>query len=102
MLKKVPNPKFTVPVNVRIPGGVMPIKVTYHYFSPEDWQTVVKGNPEMTYEQALEKVVDSWEGPETPFSLAELADYKRSYPGIANAMFNTFFNEIHGAALLGN
>lgn len=99
MLKKVPNPTFTVPVKARIPGGVTPIAVTYNYYTPKDWQTVLDGNPKMTIGEALEKVVHSWEGMEAPFSAAELADYKRCYPSLPDQLYATFLNEIGGGPL---
>lgn len=99
MLKKTPAPKFTTDVSIRIPGGHKKIKVTYNYFSPEDWQTILRENPEMKIESALEKVIDAWDGLEAPFSIAEVAAYTRVYPRFSDQLYVAFTNEIHGAPL---
>lgn len=91
MFKIAPNPTFTVPVSIHVPGADAPgtINITYKFLDPEQlksWQSS-QGNKPLV--DSLHEVVMGWSGVE---------DATGSVIEFSKENFNAVLNKYHTAA----
>ena len=99
MFKIDPNPTFTAPVSVHIPGqGLGSFVAEYVYLDREARKDYVAALSGKSNFEALAEIVVGWSEMDAPFSPANLEKLLNKYDTAAEAFFKAFFEEMTGAA----
>ena len=99
MFKIDPNPTFSAPVSVHVPGqGSGSFIAEFVYLDKEARKDYVEGLPGKSNLEALAEIVVGWSEMDAPFSHANLERLLNKYDTAAEGFFNAFFKELTGAA----
>lgn len=97
MLKLVPNPTFTAPVQITVPGGALEtLRVTFRHKSADGLAAWFTANVEKSAKEALLEVIESWsgvvdeKGEEVPFSDEALDRLLHGYKPAANELITAY------------
>ena len=100
MLKKQPHATFKATVNIPIVGvPSVPLEVEYRYMKTSEIINFYNRLHEFeSNKDKLLAILIGWNGYEEEYSEAALDEMMESYPFAANAIFETFHQEVTGAA----
>lgn len=102
MFSLEPNPTFTAPVDLPVPGKP-PVKVMFRFrHMPNDVYWAMISESKAKNESAVDflaRFVDGWEGENinAPFSLESLGKLVNNYPKAAGVIFKVYDSELIGA-----
>jgi hypothetical protein len=100
MLKKQPAPTFKATAQIPVAGGdSVPLEIEYRYMKRRELIDFYARLPELNDDEALlGEVVVGWNGYEDSYSAAALKDLLDAYPRAGKAIYDTFNQEVTGAA----
>ena len=99
MFKIDPNPTFSAPVSVHVPGqGSGSFIAEFVYLDKEARKDYVEGLPGKSNLEALAEIVVGWNDMDVPFSHENLEKLLNKYDTAAEGFFKAFFEELTGAA----
>ena len=102
MLKLNPNPTFTAPVSIHVPGeSAVKVPFTFNYKTPDEYKDFVANTAkgEKTEQEALSEIVAGWENCDAPFSADNFAKLLKKYHRAGEAIFAAYVSELTGARL---
>lgn len=102
MLKLTPNPTFTAPVEIHVPGSVK-IKVPFIFvYKDKDEYKAFTDEAATGKNEELDillEIVKGWENCDIPYSPEAFATLLKKYHGSGPAIFAAYVNELTGARL---
>jgi hypothetical protein len=99
MFKIDPNPTFTAPVSVHVPGqGAGSFVAEFVYLDQEARKDYVAALSGKSNAEALAEIVVGWNDMDAPFSRENLEKLLNKYDTAATGFFKAFFEELRGTA----
>lgn len=103
MFKIQPNPTFTVPVKIHVPGveGPDPLRIIYKHRQEEDLEKLAESigkAKKITVDDLLE-IVFGWEEADTEFSREALLKLKSNYPSSFAQIYEQYWESLRPARL---
>ena len=103
MFQLEPNPTFTAPVSIPIPGGeTATVDFTFAHMGRKELQEFITAVKDIPDAEALRKIVADWsgvagaDGKTIPYSAEALDALIDCYHAAALAVLQTFFRELTG------
>ena len=103
MFQLEPNPTFTAPVSIPLPGGeTATVDFTFAHMGRKELQEFIAAVKEIPDSEALRKIVAGWsgvagaDGKTIPYSADALEALVDSYHAAALAVLQTYFRELTG------
>lgn len=93
MLKTTPNPTFTIPVEVTVPGQekTTMVRVTFRYKNRDELTDFVKRFGDgRADEEVLDEIIENWQDFEEPYSLEYLTRLKVNYPVLSRELMESY------------
>lgn len=99
MFKIDPNPTFSAPVSVHVPGqGSGSFIAEFVYLDQAARKDYIAALGSKTNAEALSEIVVGWNDMDVPFSQDNLEKLLNKYDTAAQGFFKAFFAELSGAA----
>ncbi len=102
MLKLTPNPTFTAPVEIHVPGSEkIKVPFVFAYKDKDEYKAFTESAAEGTKGELeiLLEIVLGWENCDAKFSPEAFAFLLKKYHGAGTAIFAAYVNELTGARL---
>ena len=102
MLKLTPNPTFTAPVEIHVPGsGKIKVPFVFVYKDKDEYKAFTDEAATGKKEELdiLLEIVKGWENCDIPYSPEAFATLLKKYHGSGPAIFSAYVNELTGARL---
>ena len=102
MLKLTPNPTFTAPVEIHVPGsGKIKVPFVFVYKDKDEYKAFTDEAASGKKEELdiLLEIVKGWENCDIPYSPEALGTLLKKYHGSGPAIFAAYVNELTGARL---
>jgi hypothetical protein len=100
MFKLEPNPTFSVPVSIHVPGqGKGTFSVEFRHLNQEARTAYGASLKEKTNLDALAEIMVGWREIDAPFSRDNLKRLLDDYADAVPALFEAYFNEVRGASV---
>ena len=102
MLKLTPNPTFTAPVEIHVPGsGKIKVPFVFVYKDKEEYKAFTDEAASGKKEELdiLLEIVKGWENCDIPYSPEAFATLLKKYHGSGSSIFAAYVNELTGARL---
>lgn len=102
-LALVPNPTFTAPVEIHIPGNAKPAvtKFTFKHLAEDDYNAFITSLKDRTQTDALLDILVGWEV-DAEFTPENLEAFVKGYLAAAAAIIGAYFDQMTGKARRGN
>lgn len=102
MLKLNPNPTFTAPVQISVPGqdATEIIRVTFRHKTVEGLAAWYQERANKPARDALDEVIESWDGPlgadgeKVAYSREALGNLLNGYPAAASEFVRAYMREL--------
>ena len=97
MFQLDPNPKFSAPVSIPVPGqGEAEITVIFRHKKKSDLQAYLDNAKGRSDLDSCAEIVTGWSGVEADFSAEALAALLDNYHGAGLAILQTYLRELTG------
>lgn len=95
MFKLDPNPTFTTPVQLSVPGLPKPlvVQVEFRHFDTDALEAYYDALPGKSNAAGLAEVIVSWQDFDAGYSTDTLAKLLKNYPTAAGELFSAFRRE---------
>jgi len=92
MFKITPNPTFTIPVAIPVPGGAgtETLKVIYKHLGRKKFNELVDKLKDITDLDLMETIIAGWEGADAPYSRETLDNLLDNYPQSGRALWEAY------------
>ena len=102
MLKLTPNPTFTAPVEIHVPGaGKIKVPFVFAYKDKDEYKafTDEAASGKKDDVSVCLEIVKGWENCDVPYSPEALGSLLKKYHNAGTAIFATYVSELTGARL---
>ena len=97
MFQLEPNPTFTAPVAIPVPGqGEATIEVKFKHMGKQGLQAFLDGAKDRTDIDSCSYIVAGWSGVSADYSPEALATLLENYHGAGLAILQAYFRELTG------
>lgn len=95
MFKLTPDPTFTAPVDIHVPGQADParVEIEFRRLTRTGIAALMQSIPGREDGDVIAEIVAGWSGVDAPFSAQALATLVDNYPAAALAIYETFLSE---------